>query len=82
MIDPFPLGGSKLPRPRKCRSNFVRTPLARPPGMERGDDYYEEIAIEIDGWPWNVKERAPPRFPRAEKLLDEWARWEARRKLR
>jgi hypothetical protein len=50
--------------------------------MERGDDYYAEIAIEIDGWPWNVKERAPPRFPRAEKLLGEWARWEARRKLR
>jgi hypothetical protein len=49
--------------------------------MERGDEYYAEIVIEIDGWLWNAKDRAPPRFPRTEKLLAGWSR-EPKHKLR
>jgi hypothetical protein len=84
MIKPFSRCGSKLPRLGNRGSIRLRTPLAQRPGMERGvsgDDYYAEIAIEIDGWLWNVTDRAMARFPRAHKLLAEWSE-EARRKVR
>jgi hypothetical protein len=46
------------------------------------DDYYAEIQILVDGWPWNLREpkprRAPRRFPSADRLCLRWE-LEARR---
>jgi hypothetical protein len=39
------------------------------------DDYYAEIQILIDGWPWNLADRPPRRFlrfPSADRLCLQW----------
>jgi hypothetical protein len=49
--------------------------------MEMDSEYYAEIDISVDGWPWNILEatraqraepRLPNRFPSADRIYRLW----------